>query len=47
LPLFLADPVFAVYKQLPESDNKHYEKLKAALLTAFGIYCYTAYDELL
>ena len=46
LPLFLAGPAFAVYKQLPESDKEDYGKLKAALLTAFGINCYTAYDEL-
>jgi len=46
LPLFQAGPAFAVYKKLPESDKENYGKLKAALLTACGINCYTAYDEL-
>lgn len=46
LPLFLAGPAFAVYKQLSESDKETYESLKAALLVAFGVNCYAAYDQL-
>ena len=46
LPLFLNGAAFAVYKQLPDSDKADYEKLKAGLLLAFGVNCYSAYDQL-
>ena len=44
LPLFLNGEVFAVYKQLPDSDIADYEKLKAGLLLEFEVNCYSAYD---
>ena len=46
LPLFLHGPAFAVYKQLKEEEKDDYTKLKAALLRAFGVDCYTAYEQL-
>lgn len=46
VPLFLAGPAFAVYKQLADEDKKVYEKLKLKLIQAFGTDCYAAYGEL-
>lgn len=46
LPLFLTGAAFAVYKQLSEEDKKDYPKLKAALLLAFGVNSYVAYEQL-
>lgn len=46
LPLFLTGSAFAVYKQLPETDTNDYDKLKAALLEAFGVNSYAAYELL-
>lgn len=46
LPLFLHGPAFAVYKQLDDDQKKDYEKLKAAMIQAFGVNCYAAYDQL-
>ena len=46
LPLFLSGAAFAVYKQLPETETQDYAKLKAALLQAFGVNCYLAYEQL-
>jgi hypothetical protein len=46
VPLFLAGSAFAVFKQIQETDKNDYEKLKAALLLAFGVNCYSAYEQL-
>lgn len=46
LPLFLNGPAFAIYKQLSEEEKGDYEKMKAALLSAFGVNCYVAYEQL-
>lgn len=46
LPLFLSGSAFAVYKQLPDDDREDYDKLKAALLLAFGVNSYAAYEQL-
>ena len=46
LPLFLNGPAFAIYKQLSSEEKDDYEKMKAALLSAFGMNCYAAYDQL-
>lgn len=46
LPLFLSGSAFAVYKQLGDSEKNDYDKLKKALLTAFSVNCYSAYEEL-
>lgn len=46
LPLFLNGAAFAVYKQLPEHETSDYARLKAALLQAFGVNCYAAYEML-
>ena len=46
LPLFLSGPAFAVYKQLAASDKEDYNNLKAALLVAFGVNSYAAYEQL-
>ena len=44
-PLLLDGPAFAVYKQLAEADRKDYGKSKQAILSAFGVNCYDAYDQ--
>ena len=36
LPCFLGGEAFGVYKELPNSVRAEYEKVKAALLAAFG-----------
>ena len=46
MPLFLSGPAFAVYKQLTEEEKADYVKMKAALLSAFGVNCYVAYEQL-
>lgn len=46
LPLFLVGPAFAVYKQLAEATRNDYTELKKALLSAFGVNCYAAYNQL-
>lgn len=46
LPLFLAGDAFAVYKQLSASVKKDFTKLKKALLTAFSVNNFSAYEQL-
>ena len=46
LPLFLNGPAFAVYQQLSEADKNDFGKLKSGLLSAFGVDCYAAYEQL-
>jgi hypothetical protein len=42
----LHGPAFAVYKQLSDEEKGDYDKMKAALLSAFGVNCYAAYEML-
>lgn len=46
LPLFLKGPAFAVYKQINDADKADYQKVKGALLSAFGTNCFVAYELL-
>lgn len=46
LPLFLHGAAFAVYKQLSEDEKDSYKDMKASLLRAFGMNCFSAYEEL-
>ena len=46
LPLFLHEPAFAVYQQLSNEEKDDYGKMKAWLLSAFGMNCYAAYEQL-
>lgn len=46
LPLFLSGSAFAVYKQLGGGDKEDYTKLKKALLTAFSVNSFSAYEQL-
>lgn len=46
LPLFLAGPAFAVYKQFSEDVKSDFPKLKAELMTSFCESSYSAYDQL-
>lgn len=46
VPLFLSGPAFAVYKQLSDLDKSDYANLKAKLIEAFGVDCYSAYTDL-
>uniref|UniRef100_A0A5S6QLW1 DDE-1 domain-containing protein n=1 Tax=Trichuris muris TaxID=70415 RepID=A0A5S6QLW1_TRIMR len=45
VPLRLSGGVFAVYLQLPDEDKKSVVKVKAALLAAFAMDTFAAYDE--
>jgi len=46
LPLFLAGPAFAVYKQFSEDVKSDFLKLKAELMTSFCERSYSAYHQL-
>ena len=46
LPLFLAGDAFAVYKQLSEEAKSDFGVLKKALLTAFSVNNFSAYEQL-
>ena len=46
LPLFLSGPAFAVYSQLSDEEKGDYEMLKIALISAFCISPFSAYNEL-
>lgn len=46
VPLFLSGAAFAVYQQLSEDVKKDYGLLKAELVQAFGVNCFTAYESL-
>ena len=46
LPLFLAGDAFAVYKKLTDEVKGDYGKLKKALLAAFSVSNYSAYEQL-
>jgi len=46
LPLFLAGPAFAVYKQFSENVKLYFPKLKAELMTSFCESSYSAYNQL-
>ena len=46
LPLFLAGDAFAVYKQLSDEVKKDFGQLKKALLTAFSVNNFNAYEQL-
>lgn len=45
IPLRLSGGAFAVYLQLPDEDKKSVAKVKAALLAAFAMDPFAAYDE--
>ena len=45
VPLRLAGGAFAVYQQLEESDKKDYDKIKEALISAFALDQYEAYEQ--
>lgn len=45
IPLRLAGGAFAVYLQLAEEDRKCTEKVKEALLAAFAVDPYVAYEQ--
>ena len=45
IPLRLSGDVFAVYLQLDEADRKKTEKIKKALLAAFAVDPYVAYEQ--
>ena len=45
LPMLLDGPAFAVYKQLSDEDKADVKKSKEALLAAFGVECYQAYQQ--
>lgn len=45
IPLRLTGGAFAVYLQLNETDRKNTEKLKKALLAAFAVDPYVAYEQ--
>lgn len=45
LPLFLDGPAFAVYEQLDESAQADAGLIEAALVTAFGVDAFQAYEE--
>ena len=45
LPMLLDGPAFAVYKQLSDEDKADVKKSKEALLAAFGVDCYQAYQQ--
>ena len=45
LPLFLEGPAFAVYSQMDTRDKKDATKIRAALLAAFAISPFQAYEE--
>ena len=46
LPLFLAGDAFAVYKQLSDEVKTDFGQLKKALLTAFSVNNFNAYEQL-
>lgn len=45
LPLFLDGSAFAVYEQLSDSDKENVYKIEQALLTAFSVDRFQAYEE--
>ena len=45
VPLFLIDGAFAVYERLEEHVKKDYMKLKGALISAFSLSRYQAFEE--
>lgn len=45
LPLFLQGPASAVYKQPLDEEKDDCDKMKAALLSNFGVNCYSAYEQ--
>ena len=45
LPLFLEGPAFAVYSQMDRKDKEDATKIRAALLAAFGMSPFQAYEE--
>ena len=47
IPLRLSGGAFAVYLQLDETDRKKTEKIKEALLAAFAVDLYVAYEQLI
>ena len=45
VPLFLSGPAFTVYDQLAESSKKSYDEVEKALICAFSLDRFSAYDE--
>lgn len=45
VPLRLSGGAFSVYQQISVEDKKEYEKIKSALISAFAVDKFTAYDE--
>lgn len=45
MPLFLEGPAFAVYEQMKECDKSDADKVERAMLDAFSLNEYNAYDQ--
>ena len=45
VPLYLDGPAFAVYEQLSSDDQEDFAKIESALLTAFSLNGFQAYEE--
>ena len=46
VPLRLTNSAFPVYQQLAEIDKENFNRIKQALLKAFAVDAYTAYEQL-
>ena len=45
IPLFLDGPAFAVYEQLNDEDRANFSQIEAALITAFSLDSFQAYEQ--
>ena len=45
VPLRLTDGPFAVYQQLAETDKETFKRIKEALLKAFAVDAFVAYEQ--
>ena len=45
VPLRLTDGAFAVYQQLAETDKENFNRIKEALLKAFAVDAFVAYEQ--
>ena len=46
VPLFLEGSAFAIYNELSDSGKKSYEAIKGALVEAFSLNAFQAYEQL-
>ena len=46
IPLYLDGPAFAIFEQMEEGDKDNEESIEAALLSAFSMNCFQAWDAL-